>query len=320
MPTSEMKAVPPGRIWWSAVGTWVWVPTTRLARPSQKWPIACFSLVASQWMSTMMASADCLSGQTRKLTLDRGERVVERVHEHPPHHVDDEHTRAVAGVDQRGATARRAGRKVDRPQQPRLALDEDQRLLLIPRVVADGHDVGAGIEEFLVDRLGDAEAAGSVLAIDRDEIEPPVAHEAGQALDQGLSSAAADDVADEENAHASGSFHENRRDHQLRSRARVRLSASDSTEKLLASFDRSSRDGPISFPDLQLRNRKICEIFVELADRLERLRNFVGIFSQGGDHEVRMSLSRGGYVEDVTRLNTTPAIINLLGDDFWNGL
>ena len=44
-------------------GTWVWVPTTRLARPSQKWPMAIFSEVASACMSTMMASATAPSGQ-----------------------------------------------------------------------------------------------------------------------------------------------------------------------------------------------------------------------------------------------------------------
>src|SRR5499433_2348402 len=49
--------------WWSAVGAWVWVPTTRLARPSQKCPMACFSLVASQWISTMTASASRPSAQ-----------------------------------------------------------------------------------------------------------------------------------------------------------------------------------------------------------------------------------------------------------------
>ena len=32
-----------------------WLPTTREARPSAKWPIAIFSLEASAWMSTMVA-------------------------------------------------------------------------------------------------------------------------------------------------------------------------------------------------------------------------------------------------------------------------
>ena len=72
------------------------------------------------------------------------------------------------------------GRKIRRPNQPRRALDEHQRLALIPGMIAERDRVGAGIDEFLVDRLGDAEAAGGVLAIDDDEIERPVADHAGQ--------------------------------------------------------------------------------------------------------------------------------------------
>ena len=57
MPTSQTKAVPPGRIRASAVGTWVWVPTTAAARPSRCQPMAIFSLVISAWKSTKNASA-----------------------------------------------------------------------------------------------------------------------------------------------------------------------------------------------------------------------------------------------------------------------
>ena len=41
----------------SAVGTWVWVPTTRLARPSHQCPSAIFSEVASACTSTITALA-----------------------------------------------------------------------------------------------------------------------------------------------------------------------------------------------------------------------------------------------------------------------
>ena len=46
-----------------------------------------------------------------ELALDRGERIVERVHEDAAHGVDDQHARAVLGLDQRRAAARacRAG-------------------------------------------------------------------------------------------------------------------------------------------------------------------------------------------------------------------
>ena len=113
-----------------------------------------------------------------KLALDRRERIVERIHEHAAHDVDHQHAGAVLGVDQRGAAAGRAGRKIDRAQQLRRALDEHQRLALIPGMIAAGDDVGAGVDELVIDRLGDAEAAGRVLAVDGDEIELPVADQA----------------------------------------------------------------------------------------------------------------------------------------------
>jgi hypothetical protein len=55
-------------------GNVVWVPTTRLARPSQKWPMAIFSLVISAWMSTMAASQASPSGQasSSRSTAEKG--------------------------------------------------------------------------------------------------------------------------------------------------------------------------------------------------------------------------------------------------------
>ena len=100
------------------------------------------------------------------------------------------------------AAAGGAGRIVDRPDEFRRALDENQRFLLVPGMIAERDGVGAGVEQFGVDRLGDAKAAGRVLAIDHDQIELPVANEPGQPLVDHGSPAAADNVADEQNAHA----------------------------------------------------------------------------------------------------------------------
>ena len=69
-------------------------------------------------------------------------------------------------------------------------------------MVAAGHRVGAGVDEFLVDRLGDTKATGGILAIHRDEIEPPVPHQPGQTLEQDGAPAAPHDVADKQDTHA----------------------------------------------------------------------------------------------------------------------
>lgn len=55
-------------------------------------------------------------------------------------------------------------------------------------------------EQFLVDRLGDAEAAGGILAVDDDEIERRSADHAGQMFGNGGAAGPADHVTVEEYA------------------------------------------------------------------------------------------------------------------------
>ena len=68
-------------------------------------------------------------------------------------------------------------------------------------MIAERDGVGAGVDEFVVDRLGDAEAAGRVLAIDDDQIELPVGDQARQAFVNNGAPGTPDNVADEEDAH-----------------------------------------------------------------------------------------------------------------------
>ena len=106
---------------------------------------------------------------------------------------NDEHAIVVRWHVAKGARVR-AG-------QPLVTLDEDQRLLLVEGVVAERHRVGAGLEQLLEDRLGDAEAARSVLAVDGDEVEAVAPAQSGQRIDDRLAARAADDVAEEEKSH-----------------------------------------------------------------------------------------------------------------------
>jgi hypothetical protein len=103
--------------------------------------------------------------------------------------------------DQGRATAGRAGGIVQRPDQARRALDEDQRLALIPGVVAERDGIGAGIEQLLIDRLGDAEAASGVLTVDHHQVELPLGDQSRQPLEDDGAPGAADHVADEQNSH-----------------------------------------------------------------------------------------------------------------------
>ena len=150
-----------------------------------------------------MASAASRSGQASSSLPTALKGSFERLHEDAAHGVDDQRALAVLGVDQRRAAARRMARKIQRADQARRALDEDQRLLLIPGVIAERDRIGAGVEQVLIDRLGDAEPAGGILAIDDDEIERPVADHAGQMFGDGGAAGLADDVTDKENTQSS---------------------------------------------------------------------------------------------------------------------
>ena len=121
------------------------------------------------------------------------------------HDVDDEHARAVPGGEDVGAAARRAGRIVDRAQEPVVAVGEGERLALVPDVVAGGHAIGAGREQLLQDLFGDAEAAGGVLAVDDDEVEAMLCDQAGELRCDRGAAGTPDDVAEEEQPQATTS-------------------------------------------------------------------------------------------------------------------
>ena len=70
-------------------------------------------------------------------------------------------------------------------------------------MIAERDGIGAGVEEFLIDRLGDAETAGGILAIDDDEVERPVTDHAGQIFRDRGAACPADHVANEENTQSS---------------------------------------------------------------------------------------------------------------------
>ena len=68
-------------------------------------------------------------------------------------------------------------------------------------MVAEGDDIGASRQDLVADRLGDAEAAGGVLAVDDDAVELPGLAQGGQALLHRDPAGAADDVTEEKQTH-----------------------------------------------------------------------------------------------------------------------
>ena len=131
-------------------------------------------------------------------------RIVELgLHEDAAHDVRHEHAGAVSRHEDAGAAAGRSVWKIGGPQEALLARRESERLALVPDVIAGGHDVRPGIQRFAKDLLGDAEAAGRVLTVDDDEVEPEVGDQAGQAFPDRAAAGPADHVAKKKQSHRS---------------------------------------------------------------------------------------------------------------------
>ena len=96
-------------MWASAVGTWVCVPTASETRPSAKCAMRLFlarRLGVNVEDDGVGGEAERTGGQ---FLLDRGERIVQRIHEDAAHDAHHQHALALGRLVQPGAAPRRAG-------------------------------------------------------------------------------------------------------------------------------------------------------------------------------------------------------------------
>ena len=68
-------------------------------------------------------------------------------------------------------------------------------------MIARRHYVGAGIEQLDENLLGDAEAAGGVLAVHHDEVEAIAFAQQRQSLDDRVAARASDHISEKQNPH-----------------------------------------------------------------------------------------------------------------------
>jgi hypothetical protein len=120
---------------------------TALARPSQKWPIAIFSDVASAWKSTNAACTCPPRGWARSTAsmAENGSSKGWRMNTRPS-------TCATRMRRPPGASNTRAPRPaplgdVERAQDARLGLDEGQHVLLVEGMIAQRHAIRAGRQQ-----------------------------------------------------------------------------------------------------------------------------------------------------------------------------
>ena len=132
------------------------------------------------------------------------ERIVEgALHEHLAEHLGHQDLAPARVGEQPRALARRALGEVQRPDDPRLLLAEAQHVLLVEGVVAQRDDIGAGLEKVLGMGGGQPHAAGGVLAVDHDEIEPSrLRASAGRRSVIARAAGAADHISKKQDLHA----------------------------------------------------------------------------------------------------------------------
>ncbi len=91
--------------------------------------------------------------------------------------------------------------EVERAQDARLGLDELQHVLLVEGVIAQRHAIGPGGQQRLGMLAAQPRAAGGVLAVDHDEIQPPVGAQARQVLGHRRAPGAAHHIAQKQQSH-----------------------------------------------------------------------------------------------------------------------
>ena len=133
----------------------------------------------------------------------RAERIVDGVHVDTAERVHDQNGLAGMGLEQigPGAGGVHQARIVERADQARLAHDIGQGLALVPAVVAERQDIGAGGEDLARRVLGDAEAARGVLGVDHHEVEFEVAPQPRKMIRKPIAPGLADHVTEKCQSH-----------------------------------------------------------------------------------------------------------------------
>ena len=147
-------------------------------------------------------SSDSYNIERLDFARDHGKRIVDVQHEHAAHHVDHADRHIVPGAGEVAPVAGCAGRVISGAEQPRLGADVLERFLLVPDVIPGGHHVDAPIEQLVADLARDAEAGRGVLDVGNHQVGVMMLDDAAQAVTDEIAARPADDVADEQQAHA----------------------------------------------------------------------------------------------------------------------
>ena len=113
------------------------------------------------------------------------------MHENPAHDVGNENPGAIFGKKYARTFSRRPQREIGRSQEALLARGEDQRLTLIPNMIASGDDVRTSIDRIVENLFGDAKAAGRIFTVNDCKVEFQIGDKARQLFINGCTARAA---------------------------------------------------------------------------------------------------------------------------------
>jgi len=148
IPTSVMKAVPPGSTRSSAVCTCVWVPSTALTFPSKCHASALFR---GRFGVKIDDNDRCFLPQPLYLAFGCAEGILEVRHEHPALEVEHRRLRGPVGRQDDAALSNRTAGIVCRADEVILLCQIRLDLLLVPDMVARGKHMDAEREKLIGD-------------------------------------------------------------------------------------------------------------------------------------------------------------------------
>ena len=129
------------------------------------------------------------------------ERIIERIHEDPAHHIDHQHAAAAGRLVEIAAAPRCRFGIIDRAQDAIFLVDVSENFLLVGPVIAGGNHVYPHGEIFLGDGAGEAEAARRIFAIGDDQVGLEGGFQGRQLMRHGIAARLADHIAQEKNIH-----------------------------------------------------------------------------------------------------------------------
>ena len=139
--------------------------------------------------------------QAFHLSEHAGEWILQRRHKRPALQIDDGHRRQARTQEKDAAPARCGWGIVQGTHKPALVLEQFDHLFLVPKMIATGHDINAGGENFFGRSCGDTRAASGIFTVGHNKVNFILEPKPGDEFPDRVPARLPHDVGDEEKFH-----------------------------------------------------------------------------------------------------------------------